>query len=352
VIRVDYGYMNARIRGMKGRLLNREALERLIVKPDVESVMVELQRTPYREEIEKASVRFSGMSCIETAVRNDFTTAFRKILWYVHGEDAEKFIRVLLNRWDVQNIKTILRGKNIHVAAPEIMDCLVPAGELDEVTLAELVKQPDVKSVIDLLATWRIPYAQPLTRSFKQYFERQDLPVLEYALDRFSFDHALETVKGDAYDNQILRLMIMAEIDVTNVKTVLKLIRDRAPADEAGQYLLKGGISLDLTKLQSLVRTGSIEAAVKQLKGTPYEFLGKIPAEVFIQEKISVIEKELDKYLIKKGVSQFFKDPLSIALAVGYLWAKYNEVTNIRIIARCKTIDLSEKELREELLYV
>ncbi len=180
----------------------------------------------------------------------------------------------------------------------------------------------------------------------------EDLPVLEYALDRFSFDHALETVKGDAYDNQILRLMIMAEIDVTNLKTVLKLIRDRAPADEAGQYFLKGGISLDLAKLQSLVRTGSIEAAVKQLKGTPYEFLGKIPAEVFIQEKISVIEKELDKYLIKKGVSQFFKDPLSIALAVGYLWAKYNEVTNIRIIARCKTADISEKELREELLYV
>jgi V/A-type H+-transporting ATPase subunit C len=77
-----------------------------------------------------------------------------------------------------------------------------------------------------------------------------------------------------------------------------------------------------------------------------------IPADVFIQEKISVIEKELDKLLIRKGVSHFFKDPLSIALAVGYLWAKYNEVTNIRIIARCKTADISERVLREELLYV
>jgi V/A-type H+-transporting ATPase subunit C len=292
------------------------------------------------------------MPCIETAVRNDFTRAFRKILGYVRGEDAEKYIRILLGRWDVQNVKTILRGKNIHAPAPEILECLVPAGELDEITLAELVKQPDVKSVIDLLATWRIVYATPLTRNFKAYLERRDLAVLEYALDRFSFDYALEALKGDSYDARILRQMIMAEIDATNLKTVLKLIRDRTPVDDTGQFLLKGGVSLGLEKLQSLIRAGSIETAVKQLKDTPYEFLGKVPAEVFIQEKISVIEKELDKHLIKKGVSQFFRDPLSIALAVGYLWAKFNEVTNIRIIARCKTADISERMLREELLYV
>ena len=344
--------MNARIRGMKGRLLDRDALERLIVKTDVEGVMTELQRTAYQEAIEKASVRFSGMACIETAVRNDFTQAFRKVLGYVRGEDAEKYIRILLGRWDLQNIKTILRGKNIHVPASEIMECLVPAGELDEITLGELVKQPDVKSVIDLLATWQIVYAQPLTQNFKAYLERRDLTVLEYAIDRFSFDYALATLKGNSYDDQILRQMIMTEIDVTNVKTVLKLIRDRTTVEDAGQFLLEGGSSLGLEKLESLLRAGSIEAAVKQLRATPYEFRGMIPADVFIQEKISVIEKELDKLLIRKGVSHFFKDPLSIALAVGYLWAKYNEVTNIRIIARCKTADISERVLREELLYV
>jgi len=344
--------MNARIRGMKGRLLDRDALERLIVKTDVEGVMTELQRTAYQEAIEKASVRFSGMACIETAVRNDFTQAFRKVLGYVRGEDAEKYIRILLGRWDLQNIKTILRGKNIHVPASEIMECLVPAGELDEITLGELVKQPDVKSVIDLLATWRIVYAQPLTQHFKAYLDQRNLTVLEYALDRFSFDYALATLKGNSYDDQILRQMIMTEIDVTNVKTVLKLIRDRTTVEDAGQFLLEGGSSLGLEKLESLLRAGSIEAAVKQLRATPYEFRGMIPADVFIQEKISVIEKELDKLLIRKGVSHFFKDPLSIALAVGYLWAKYNEVTNIRIIARCKTADISERVLREELLYV
>ena len=36
---MDYGYVNARIRGMKSRLLDRPALENLIFQPDMESLI-------------------------------------------------------------------------------------------------------------------------------------------------------------------------------------------------------------------------------------------------------------------------------------------------------------------------
>lgn len=349
---MDYGYINARIRAMKSRLLPHTMLENLILKPDLETLISELGRTPYREEIEKASVQYSGMLCIEVALRKDFTNAFRKILEFAQGEKSEIYIRILLTRWDVQNLKTILRGKNIHVPPNEIMECLVPAGELDEATLIELVKQPDVKAVIDLLAMWEIEYAGPLIRSFKEYLENHDLAILEYAIDRFYYEHALDVVQGVSYNDQIIRQMIAIEIDVTNIKSVLKMIRDKAPVKEAREYFLEGGIALDGDKLLSLAKAGNIRAAIQLLQGTPYEFLTKIPEGVFIHEKISVIEKELDKYLVRKGVSMFLSDPLSIAITVGYLWAKFNEVTNIRIIARCKTAEITEKELREELVYV
>lgn len=45
-------------------------------------------------------------------------------------------------------------------------------------------------------------------------------------------------------------------------------------------------------------------------------------------------------------------DPLSIAVAVGYYWAKYIEITNLRIIARCKTADVPDETVRGELFYV
>ena len=42
-------------------------------------------------------------------------------------------------------------------------------GELDEVTLTELIKQPDVRAVIDMLATWGMVYAKPLTERFGEF---------------------------------------------------------------------------------------------------------------------------------------------------------------------------------------
>jgi V/A-type H+-transporting ATPase subunit C len=352
VVRVEYDYVNARIKGMKSRLLDPPVFETLILKPDVESIIAELVNTPYKEEIEKATIQYSGIKCIEVALRKDFTSAFRKILQYMKGGEAETYMNILLSRWDVQNIKTILRGKNIHVTSAEILDCLVPAGQLDETTLVELIKQPDVKAVIDLLATWGIDYAKPLTRNFKEYSEKRDLSILEYAIDRFYFENALNAVKGEKYDDAVIRDMIMAEIDVTNIKSVLRIIRDKIDIEEAQGFLIKGGITLDIEKLLSMMRSGTLEGAIKLLETTPYRFLSKVPEEVLRAEKISVFEKELEKYLIKRGIRRFLGDPLSIAIAVGYVWAKYNEITNIRIIARCKTTDIAEKEIREELTYV
>jgi len=352
VVRVEYDYVNARIKGMKSRLLAPPVFETLILKPDVESIIAELENTPYKLEIEKATVQYSGIKCIEVALRKDFTNAFRKILGFMKEDTAEKYIKILLSRWDIQNIKTILRGKNIHMTSAEIVECLVPAGQLDDATLIELIRQPDVKAVIDLLATWRIEYAKPLTRNFKEYSEKRDLSILEYAIDKFYYENALEKLGEDSYDDRIILDMIRTEIDVTNIKNVLKLIRDKIEIEEAEGLLINDGAKLNKERLLAMIRTGTLEGAIKVLDATPYKFLSELPADVFRTEKISVFEKELEKYLIKRGISRVLGDPLSIAVAVGYVWAKYNEITNIRIIARCKTADITEKEIREELLYV
>jgi len=352
VIKVYFEYVIARVRGMKGRLLDPSVLETLIRKPDVESVIAVLENTAYKKEIEKASIQYSGIMCIEVALRKDFTSAFRKIFSLLEGENAEKYVKVLLNRWDIQNIKTILRGKNAHMLPGEILECLVPAGELDDITLIELTKQPDVKAVIDLLATWGIEYAEPLTRNFKEYTEKRDLAVLEIAIDKFRYENAIDAVKGYSYNDRIIREMIATEIDVTNIQTVLKMIRDKIDIKEAQTCLINGGSKLDIERLLAMIRTGTIKGAIKYLSTTPYNFLLKLPDEAFRAGKISVFERELEKYLIERGISRFFGDPLSIAVIVGYVWAKYNEITNIRIIARCKTADFSEKEIRGELIYV
>jgi len=119
---MDYGYINARMRGMKSRLLSHRALDDLIMKPDLESLIADLENSPYREDIIEAKGKAAGIDCIENALRQNFIRTFRKIQGFSKQEvEAGQYIGIFLHRWDVQNIKTILRGKNIHTTNEEIL---------------------------------------------------------------------------------------------------------------------------------------------------------------------------------------------------------------------------------------
>ena len=338
---------------MKSLLLKPSDFENLIHKTDLDALIAEMEETPYRDELERASIQYSGVTRIEVAVRKDLVAAFQKILHFMKEAGAEKYLKIILRRWDIHNIKTILRGKRIAASPEEIFDCLIPAGELDEAALTELTKQPDVKAVIDLLATWGIEYARPLTRKFKKYSENRDMAILEYALDKFFFENALSSVKGGkTEDDRIIREFIFLEIDLTNIKTVLKVLRDKLDIGESEKFFIESSPILDFNKYLSLLKTGTIEGAIKQLQGTPYHFLSLVPEKFVAAGKISEFEKELDRFLIKKGISHFLKDPLSISIALAYTWAKINEAINIRVIARGKSAYASEHEIRDVLIHV
>lgn len=352
MIDVDIGYVNARVRSMNSRLLARDELDRLMHKPDIDAVISELERSPYRKEIEKASVQYSGIHCIENALRADLAGTSQKILRMVRDEPFEKYVRISLNKWDVQNIKTVLRGKNIHVPVGEILECVVPAGELDEATFVELGKQPDVRSVIDLLATWEVEYAMPLTRNYEKFKKKRDLAVLEYALDKFYYHRVLAILKGRSHDEAIVRDLVKTEIDITNIKSMLRMIRDGVSPEDGKSILIEGGNSFTAAMLLDLIGKGSIEGAISALATTPYSFIGDLPVTRAGSGNISGYEKELDRFLIRKGISVFRTDPLSIAVVIGYLWAKNNEITNIRIISRCLNAFVPDEEIREEVLYV
>ena len=66
---MDQGYINARVRGMYRTLLGPDALRALILLPDLDAMIAELQKTPYREELETSCVWRSSVVCIENALR-------------------------------------------------------------------------------------------------------------------------------------------------------------------------------------------------------------------------------------------------------------------------------------------
>ena len=183
-------------------------------------------------------------------------------------------------------------------------------------------------------------------------YKRQDLAILECALDRFYYADALATVKAPGYNNTLISDLLSLEIDVVNLRTVLRMVRDHVDPADAQRYLIGGGTEFDEKTLARFLSMSTLDEVVKAMAAKQYRFLVNIPESAIRTQKISVIEKELERFLIKEGVGAFLLDPLSVASVIGYFWAKYNEITNLRIISRCKTADFPVEHLKEELVYV
>jgi V/A-type H+-transporting ATPase subunit C len=67
---------------------------------------------------------------------------------------------------------------------------------------------------------------------------------------------------------------------------------------------------------------------------------------------VSVFERALEDYLMRKALSTAVGDPLGVGVIIGYLWAKQNEVTNLRIIVKGLSVGMPEDRVRKELILV
>jgi V/A-type H+-transporting ATPase subunit C len=71
----------------------------------------------------------------------------------------------------------------------------------------------------------------------------------------------------------LIRDILATEIDVVNLRTILRMIRDHVDSTEVQSYLIEGGKELTPKKLTQLIARHSIEDVLKELEQTsrPYQ---------------------------------------------------------------------------------
>ena len=349
---VDFSYPNARIRAMRSHLFDHDFYHKLLEIEETPGLISAFQQTIYQSNIEEGTLKYPGTLGVEEAFRKNITETFTKILNMVDGQ-VKELVEVLLGRWDVHSLKTILRGKNVGASTEEIIDSLIPAGQLSEIFLTELAKQPDIKAVIDLLVMARTPYAKPLSNAFPHYAQTKNLVRLELALDEFFYSYALERTSVRLFDAQLVHQVLKREIDVINVMTILRMVQQKVKEQDKVLFFIEGGKYIDRELFVDLVENQDVEGVIHKLEKTPYGAVLKEAQGKFMETgALSVIERSLEKLQVRQNTKLFRADPLSIALIIAYIWAKYNEIINLRIIVRGKALGMPSQKIKEDLVLV
>jgi len=320
-------YFSARISAMKETLFPMLTYEKMLLM-ELPEITRYISEGDYHDDVLELSKSFKGIDLIEYALNLNLARTYQKLL-NISGGNIHKFIIQYMRRWDIENIKSILRGLSSGVSSQEIVETLIPVGSMKFTYLISLTKMDYKAAKTDLEEKKIIPP------------EYESIPDLENEIDRRYFQRSIKIAK-EIGEEGLIRFLYK-EIDLHNLKILLRLKKE--------------GTDFELIK-NELIPLG------KRITKRSYKVLGDLNFEGTIQfanrqfnnmrldpeENITIIEQELDKYLISFGERVSHLNMFSTLTALGFILRKYREIANLRLIVRGKQLGLPPESIEKMLV--
>ena len=339
----DCDYLNARVRAMGADLLPSELFEQMLSFASEELPMDALLASPFGPALREALTEKAGIAAIELALRRDLVRSFSRVR-SMAPEGVRELLDTQFARWDLQNVLAVLRGIEARATPRELSAALLPAGAFTEAQLAELSQSPDPISLARKLATWNWLFAFKLHDAvLARRRPQRRLHAAYYAW-------ALSVEGSGAEDRRIVRALLGEQIDLSNIRAALDLIRHK---DQREPFELIPGGRLNARFFSRLLGSVTLEEAFGVLDES--YFAPGIEKGILAygeSRSLGVMERYLEEIVIRAGCRLYRQDPLSISVPIGYLWRKHNQVVNLRALCRGRSARMPANSIRQELLLV
>jgi vacuolar-type H+-ATPase subunit C/Vma6 len=353
---VELAYGNTRLRARRGGLLRGADYERLIGE-DVDRQLETLQGTPYAHDVEAAE-RGDGLRRLHDAIRSNVGRTLEEMRSF-YTERARELVDLLLSRFDIQNIVSVLRAKaGAEQPAEGAPVALAAVGWLVEPLAGELLRQRELAGAVDLLArsTPDRDQAHVLRAAFTEYERTEDLAALERAIVADHAARSSTTLAAAGRHGSTLLRFRRREIDERNLLAALRL-RDAlaagagAAAAPPEDTLLPGG-SAPPAAFDAAVHTPAPTAVVGALARVGGEAWHPPLARWAASGDLTTLERELERSRIADAAALFANgDPLAIDVPLAFTAAKLAEARNLRLLGEAGVRGIPSDVVRHELLW-
>jgi ATP synthase A1, C subunit len=346
----NYPYAVTRIRAMRIKLFPRDAYPRFM-NMSLDEITRKIGESEYKQDIDELSREYSGVNLIEHALNRNMAASFQKVLKITEGE-LHELVLEYLRIFDIEDIKTILRGKKNNIPEDQILQTLVTGGVLRYTFLSGLVS----RSIEEIIASFNdSPYGPILSQ-----YDGTNLPTVENELDKFYYGNLFEAVgyPGSA-DRKQFDQFVRREIDIKNLSLLLRIKKyeaiesaaspeNKCIIEDISSMIIPHGLALDTDKLKDLCYDDFIEA----IRSTPYwDAVGPILDTADLKSvSLTGVEARLTKYNLTKATENSRRFLLSIIPILEFIIYKNNEVRNLRIIIRGKSVGLDNDLIKDRLV--
>ena len=204
----NYPYVCARVRARRALLLKQETYAKLLMM-DVHEITRFLGESEYKDEIAELGLTYAGFELTEQALNRDLDEVYHQILGFCDG-DLYTMLAAYMQREDIWNIKTILRGKYYNAKTEDIMRTIRAAGRYPEEYWRNLIqKSKTVEETIEnLKGNVYFDTVHALKEEWKQHPDE-----CENTLQKVYYHQLLDVVQSHAQPMMLFRDYIRREID-------------------------------------------------------------------------------------------------------------------------------------------
>lgn len=347
-------YANARIRGSRVRLLGSDDYETLLGQSDLPGVIRTLGSWPqYRDYIEDAALTREGTTLVSTALQAKVVDEY-DFVYQLMPQAERRQLHALVSLWDIEDLKSIVRGKAAGVPPEEIIESLTGLGQtIPRQDLLILARQEDLEAVVGTAVSLGMAFAPMFSEALIEYQAEGALTVFERELDRVWADNAVKESSRWGVRSGPVHEVITSEIDIINITTAMRATEVDREIDDLDRYFLPGGAAIDEAEF---LRLAALDEPLEVLDALPVETFGnarRMAEEAYvIRGTVSSIEQGLRAGVGEGRIKRFGRDILGFGVAVGYLLSILYEVRNIRVIAFGKRFHMPDEMIRRELVVV
>jgi V/A-type H+/Na+-transporting ATPase subunit C len=337
----DFVYGNTRLRARKAALLGPAGFEALLDR-DLEGVLEGLAATAYRPDIEAAGALPPGERALQEIVRRHLARVLEEMRAFYDGS-ARSLVDLLLARFDLHNLLTLLRGLVRKQEAERVLASVVPLGSLGGAAAREIAHQPEPAAAVDRLVAWRLPdpeSAGALAAAWPEFERTEDLRALEQALATAHARNLTRALQGAGPAAEPLRNLMARESDAANILVVLRLwcalergeFSELPPPPAPGRFLTGGAIAEQV--LESALRLPTRANAAAELAAASRRPRWRAPLERFAAgDDLAGLQRAFEADRARWAVGLFLGgDPLGLDVPIAYAVAVENEARNLRLV--------------------
>lgn len=334
-------YLNTRVSLYAGRLWADEELDTLInaSNDDMANMLSKrglLQLAPRPEDPQ------SGQSLdtrsLEQRIIAQILEETRVIIRPLAGA-ARSFMDFWTARFEMSNVKTLLRSKMTDERPAEVLARLTPMGAFGRLDNQTLAHAEDIGELLRRLEAG--PYASIVRHARRAFEQSRDPFILDAALDRGYYDglilHAqpLENTVGASFRK------LMAElVDRINLVWLLRFRFNYKLPPAQVYYLLVGShYSLSSTRLQALAALDSLEAALAAL---PQSWQARLDGVT----DIPGVFGRMEHAAAEQALQTLRSSAPDISRAFAYLILRERDLRAVRTVLRGRHLGLAGADIQ------